>query len=111
MYKTKIAISFLVLAFGITNAQVDSLKMNIDLRTRAELDDGARTLIPKGKSAETTVVSRARFGIDYYYKNLEVYISAQDVRTWGETSSTASKNQNFILNEAGPIINFQNDLP
>ncbi len=100
MYKTKIAISFLVLAFGITNAQVDSLKMNIDLRTRAELDNGARTLIPKGKSAETTVVSRARFGIDYYYKNLEVYISAQDVRTWGETSSTASKNQNFILNEA-----------
>jgi hypothetical protein len=28
MYKTKIAISFLVFAFGIINAQVDSLKMN-----------------------------------------------------------------------------------
>lgn len=100
MYKTKIAASFLIFAFGITNAQVDSLKMNIDLRSRAELDNGARTLISKDKSAETTVASRARFGINYYYKNLEVYISAQDVRTWGETTSNASKNQNFILNEA-----------
>lgn len=100
MCKNKIAVAFLILTFGLTNAQVDSLKMNLDLRTRAELDNGARTLIPKGKSAETTVLSRARFGIDYYYKNLEVYISAQDARTWGETSSTTAKNQNFILNEA-----------
>ncbi|WP_404986319.1 alginate export family protein [Chryseobacterium sp. M5] len=100
MCKTKITASFLIFVFGINNAQVDSLKMNIDLRSRAELDNGARTLISKDKSAETTVASRARFGIDYYYKNLEVYISAQDVRTWGETTSNASKNQNFILNEA-----------
>lgn len=82
------------------NAQIDSLKMNIDMRTRGELDNGARTLIPRGKSPETTIVSRARFGIDYYYKNLQIYISAQDVRTWGETNSTNTKNQNFILNEA-----------
>lgn len=95
-----IAAFFLAFAFGIANAQIDSLKMNFDLRTRGELDNGARTLIPKNKDAETTVISRARFGIDYYYKNLEVYISAQDVRTWGETTSNAAKNQNFILNEA-----------
>lgn len=89
-----------VFLFGISNAQIDSLKMNFDLRTRVELDNGARTLIPDGKSAETTVLSRARFGIDYYYKNLEIYLSAQDVRTWGETASNTAKNQNFILNEA-----------
>lgn len=108
MYKNKIAAAVLALTFGAANAQVDSLKMNIDLRTRAELDNGARTLIPNGKSAETTVLSRARFGIDYYYKNLEVYISAQDVRTWGETASNAAKNQNFILNEAWANYQFSN---
>ena len=100
MSKNIITLGLMLSAFGVANAQVDSLKMNIDLRTRAELDNGARTLISKGKSAETTIASRARFGIDYYYKNLEVYLSAQDVRTWGETTSTTSKNQNFILNEA-----------
>ena len=66
--RTKLLLGILSLAFGLANAQMDSLKMNIDLRTRAELDNGARTLIPKGKSAETTVLSRARVGIDYYYK-------------------------------------------
>lgn len=100
MHKNKIALASLLFVFGIANAQVDSLKMNLDLRTRADLDNGARALTPKGKNTETTILSRARFGIDYYYKNLEVYISAQDVRTWGETTSNAAKNQNFILNEA-----------
>ena len=100
MFRNKITAGILILMFGLAEAQVDSLKMNLDLRTRAELDNGARTLIPKGKSAETTVVSRARFGMDYYYKKLEVYFSAQDVRTWGETATTAGKNQNFILTEA-----------
>lgn len=89
-----------VFLFEISNAQIDSLKMNLDLRTRVELDNGARTLIPDEKSAETTVLSRARFGINYYYKNLEIYLSAQDVRTWGETASNTAKNQNFIINEA-----------
>ena len=100
MFKYKITIGFLSLAFGLVNAQIDSLKMNVDLRTRAELDNGARTLILKGKSAETTIASRARFGIDYYYKNLEVYFSAQDVRTWGETAANAGENQNFTIHEA-----------
>ncbi len=100
MIKKIIIIFLLILISGNISAQVDSLKMNLDLRTRAELDNGVRTPIIKGKSAETTSVSRARFGMDYYYKNLEIYFSAQDVRTWGETNTTASKNQNFILNEA-----------
>lgn len=108
MLKYKIATVFLTLTYGLITAQVDSLKMNVDLRTRGELDNGVKTLIPKGKSAETTVISRARFGVDYYYKNLEVYVSAQDVRTWGETNSTAAKNQNFTLNEAWASYQFSN---
>lgn len=91
-----------VVLLGLTsiNAQVDSLKVGLDLRTRAELDNGQKTLISEGKSAETTVFSRARLNIDYYFQNLEVYFSIQDVRTWGETATTTIKNQNFILNEA-----------
>ena len=100
MVQKSITFASIFFILGNVNAQVDSLKMNIDLRTRAEVDNGARTIISKGKSPETTIASRARFGIDYYYKNLELYISAQDTRTWGETLSNASKNQNFILNEA-----------
>ncbi|CAD0224611.1 alginate export family protein [Chryseobacterium sp. JV274] len=96
---THTIIAGLLFASGIAHAQIDSLKMNMDLRTRGELDNGVKTLIIKGKSPETTVVSRARFGMKYYYQKLEVYVSAQDARTWGETNSVAAKNQNFTLHE------------
>lgn len=110
MFKKLIIVSIIFFISGSINAQVDSLKINFDLRTRAELDNGARTLINEGKSAEATVLSRARFGLDYYYKNLEVYFSAQDVRTWGETNSTAAKNQTFILNEAWAKYHFSEKI-
>ncbi|MCW3161626.1 alginate export family protein [Chryseobacterium oryctis] len=110
MIKKLIYVSVLTFAYGLSYAQIDSLKMNVDLRTRGELDNGFKTLIPKGKSAETTISSRARFGIDYYYKNLQIYLSAQDARTWGETSSTSTKNQNFTLNEAWAKYQFSEKI-
>lgn len=55
----KIMIYSLCFGFYFANAQVDSLKMNIDFRNRTELDNGQKTLIPKGKNAETTIFSRA----------------------------------------------------
>lgn len=100
MFKKNQLSILLVLVFSFSYSQVDSLKMGLDFRTRAELDNGQRTLISEGKSAETTIISRARLNVDYYYQNLELFFSIQDVRTWGENPSTSSKNQNFILNEA-----------
>lgn len=110
MFKNLLIVSIIFFISGSINAQVDSLKINFDLRTRAELDNGARTLMNEGKSAEATVLSRARFGLDYYYKNLEVYFSAQDVRIWGETNSTVAKNQTFILNEAWAKYQFSEKI-
>ena len=96
----KIIIGVFVLGALPVFSQVDSLKIGLDFRTRAELDNGQKTLIAEGKSAENTVVSRARLNMDYFYQNLQLYFSIQDARTWGENASTASKNQNFVLNEA-----------
>lgn len=100
MIKKILITSFIALGSNLMYSQVDSLKMGFDFRTRAELDNGQKTLIPEGKSAETTIQSRARLNLNYFYQNLEVYLSVQDVRTWGENPSTAAKNQNFTLNEA-----------
>ena len=79
--------AFSLMSFS-ANAQIDSLKLNVDFRTRAELDNGYKTLIPENKSPETTVFSRARLGVDYYFQNLELYMSLQDARVWGEVAST-----------------------
>lgn len=106
MYKLIIVTIASFLLFGKLNAQIDSLKMDLDLRTRAELDNGNKTLIPRKKNPEVSIHSRVRLGIGYYYKNLTIYLSAQDVRTWGETNSTASKNQTFTLHEAWASYQF-----
>ena len=89
MYKKIFLVGIMICSCFQLQAQIDSLKMNFDLRAKGELDNGARTLIPENKSPETTVQSRARLGIDYFYEKLQVYVSVQDVRTWGETNSTA----------------------
>ncbi|QDP84319.1 hypothetical protein FNJ88_01645 [Chryseobacterium sp. SNU WT5] len=96
-----------ILAFGTVvlftfsvQAQVDSLKINLDFRTRAELDNGQKTLIPNHKKAETNVFSRAQLGVDYYWQDLELYMSLQDARVWGEVSSTNQRSGSFNINEA-----------
>ena len=88
------------------HAQIDSLKMNLDFRTRAELDNGQRTLIPINKKPETTVYSRAQLGLDYYWQNLEIYLSLQDARIWGEVSSTNQRSGSLNINEGWAQYHF-----
>ena len=100
MFRKTLYTAALVIVSMTVYAQVDSFKVNLDLRTRGEFDNGQKTLISKGKSPETTVLSRARFGFDYSFQDLEVVFSIQDVRTWGEAVTSSPKNQSLILNEA-----------
>ena len=88
------------LFFFTAKAQSDSLLLNLDFRTRAEMDNGQKTLIPKGKQAETSVYSRARLGIDYHREHLELYAALQDARVWGETGSTNQRSGSFNVYEA-----------
>lgn len=88
------------------NAQIDSLKFNLDFRTRAELDNGQKTLIPNHQKPETNVYSRAQMGINYFYQNLEMYLSLQDARVWGEVASTNQRSGSLNVNEAWAKYNF-----
>lgn len=91
-------------------AQIDSLKINLDFRTRAELDNGYKTLIPENKKPETNVFSRARLGVDYYWQDLELFISLQDARVWGEVSSTNQRSGSLNVNEAWAKYNFNKNV-
>lgn len=81
-------------------AQVDSFKIDFNFRTRAEVDNGFKTLLPKGKKTETNIYARARMGFNYYYHKLELRFAGQDVRVWGEAGSTVAKGVNFTLFDA-----------
>lgn len=92
-----LAVSFLSIS---AKAQIDSLKINVDFRTRAEVDNGYTKLITENQKPETNVYSRAQLGVDYYYQNLEMYLSLQDARVWGEVSSTNQRSGSLNVNEA-----------
>lgn len=97
--KRTIAAMMLIGSVGAVHAQMDSLKMDINLKTRAEVNNGYATLIPSGKNMDTKVLGRARLGLNYYYDKLEVRIAMQDAGIWGNRESI-NKNGNVDFFEA-----------
>lgn len=109
LHKQLLAIIFSILIYNLSNSQVDSLKMNFDLRTRPEFNHGYKTLIPSGGKPETNVYNRARIGFDYFYDKLQIKVSAQDVRTWGQDESLSEKSKLAIF-EAWAKYDFNKNI-
>lgn len=106
MKKHILALCAFSLITSAAKGQIDSLKINVDFRTRAELDNGQKTLIPNHQKPETTVFSRAQIGVDYYWQDLELFMSLQDARVWGEVSSTNQRSGSLNVNEAWAKYHF-----
>lgn len=95
MIRNIFLISFLLLSCCLF-AQIDSLTMDMNFKTRAEGNNGYSTLIPEGKNMKTDVQSRARIGMNFYFDKLELRVAGQDARVWGNTStSTQSESVSF----------------
>ena len=113
-------------ASGITNAQnpvdttkkpaVDTVKkpaapqntltFGLDMRTRFEVRHGYRTIPIQDTTAAFLISQRTRFNVDFKSKNLDVFLSLQDARVWGEqdpregqsgTSTTAAPTSTFPI--------------
>ncbi|MGB6092940.1 MAG: hypothetical protein WBF83_04175, partial [Moheibacter sp.] len=88
MIRNIFLISFLLLS-GFLSAQIDSLTMDINFKTRAEGNNGYSTLIPEGKKMKSNVLSRARIGMNFHFDKLELRVAGQDARVWGDTSTSS----------------------
>lgn len=86
MIRNIFLISFMLISVGLS-AQIDSLTMDMNFKTRAEGNNGYSTLIPEGKRMKSNVLSRARIGMNFYFDKLELRVAAQDARIWGDTST------------------------
>lgn len=104
MIRNIFLISFLLLS-GFLSAQIDSLTMDINFKTRAEGNNGYSTLIPEGKKMKSNVLSRARIGMNFHFDKLELRIAGQDARVWGDTS-TSSQSESVSFYEAWAKYNF-----
>lgn len=92
-----------------SQAQIDSLTMDLNLTTRFEGNNGYSNLIPKHKKMKSHVGSRARVGMNFYMDKLEIRIAPQDARVWGNTSSS-KQSETLSFYEAWAKYNFNNYL-
>ncbi|WP_109300957.1 alginate export family protein [Aquimarina sp. AU474] len=74
--------AFFVLFFATVHAQLD---IDADLRSRFEYLHGFNNLFPNDADPAAFVTQRSRLNIGFKQEKLKIFISVQDVSTWGDT--------------------------
>lgn len=69
-------------------------ELNAELRPRAEYRHGYQTLIPDNVDAATFVSQRSRLNFAYTSDKLNVYMSVQNVRVWGDVGTLSASDKN-----------------
>lgn len=72
---------------GLANQAWAQFTLSGEIRPRAEYRDGFKTLLPEGTDAAFFVEQRSRLNASFVSEKFDVYVSFQDVRNWGATSS------------------------
>lgn len=86
-----------------SQAQKDTLKgfkFTGQLMQRAEFRNGYGQLIKEGEDPAFSVGQRARINAVYHYKDIQFYVSAQDIRIWGSTGNTKLTDNLLSIYEA-----------
>ena len=95
---------YVVLAFVLFATQFITAQFTIDgeFRPRTEYRHGFGALIADGADAGYGISTRARLNFGYAEESYKVYVSLQDVMTWGENRQLlpADANNSFALFEA-----------
>ena len=95
-------------AYAQDEEKENQLTVSAQIRSRAEYRNGALSPRSEGTSPAGFVNERARIGIDYKRKGLEMKFSAQHVGVWGQ-DALVDKNGRFILNEAWAKLALSDD--
>lgn len=80
-----LSFSFLLLLFGMGSFS-QSIKIDGEIRPRAEFRNGYKTLPPKDAKAAFAISQRTRLNAFYANKLFKAYISTQDIRVWGDVA-------------------------
>jgi hypothetical protein len=85
----------LVIAMFLASASAYSqLIFSAQVRPRAELRNGYKTLPDSNSNPAFAISQRTRFDLSYNKEKVKLFVSFQDVRTWGDVKqlNTADKN-------------------
>jgi hypothetical protein len=89
----------------VTKKPVPStLTFGLDLRFRSELRHGYKSIPTADTTAAFQINQRTRFNVDYQSKNLNVFLSLQDARVWGQQDPR--EGQTGISTQVTPTTTF-----
>lgn len=99
--------SLIIFVCGFAFAQ---LEVSTELRPRFEYRNGYKTLSPDDADAAAFVSQRTRLNSKYKTKNLELFLSVQDTRTWGDVKQLNTSDKNgFMVHQAWGKFNLSED--
>ncbi len=77
-------------------------QFNVDgqIIQRSEFRNGFNRMIPEGDKPASFIAHRARLQGQYQFENLTLYMSVQDVRTWGSAPQVKATDAYLSLHEA-----------
>lgn len=85
----------LLLFFTVTVVSAQ-LKIDTEIRPRAEYRHGFKTLFPDNTDAALFVSQRTRLNTSYKIEKLKLYVSLQDVRVWGDVPQLNTSDNNGL---------------
>ncbi|MCB9202891.1 MAG: alginate export family protein [Flavobacteriales bacterium] len=85
----KLLFAFIVLSIIPLKGQ---LTAELEIRPRAEYSHSNKTLIPEDSDPAVFASQRSRLNVGFEKDFYKVYLSLQDVRTWGEENNTITNN-------------------
>ncbi|WP_236050171.1 alginate export family protein [Hymenobacter negativus] len=77
-------------------AAFGQLVLSAEIRPRAELRDGFRTVNTHAEKPAAFVEQRSRLNVGYGHEKLQVRLSVQDVRIWGSTNQVYKTDPNLF---------------
>ncbi len=109
MHQTKIKVLLILLCLTTKgNAQ---LTVDAELRPRFEYRHGFKTLFPDNEDPAAFVSQRTRLNTGYQTEKLNVYLSLQDIRVWGDVPQlNTSDNNGLSVHQAWGEILFNENF-
>src|ERR1043166_2931366 len=65
-------------------APQNTLTFGLDMRVRTEWRHGYKSIPPPDTTGAYQINQRTRFNVDYKSKGLDVFLSLQDAKVWGQ---------------------------
>lgn len=85
-----------IILFLVATLTYSQLKIDAELRPRAEYRHGFKTLFPDNANAALFTSQRTRLNFAHSIEKLNFYISIQDVRVWGDVPQLNSSDNNGL---------------